>query len=254
MHCKSYEMSRRHFLGAGIAGMATLMGMNVRDLIAASNAATSDGRMADHVILLWMSGGMSHIDTFDPKPGRPTAGEFEPIRTSADGIDIAEIFPKVAEQMKHAALVRSIAGTEGDHGRARYNVMTGYKMTPQLIHPGIGSIVSNQVEAINELPSFVSIGGRASAAGYLGQKHDAYYIGRPGEPDPYMQLPEDLPHHAAEKRMDLLAQMNQQYTRRVDDEMLRDTQGAYAAAERFMASPAVKAFDIDNEEQAVSED
>ena len=78
------------------------------------------------MILLYASGGQSQIDTWDPKPGRPTAGEFSPVKTSASGIQISEIFPQLAQQMHHCALIRSIAGTQGDHGRATHHLQTSY--------------------------------------------------------------------------------------------------------------------------------
>jgi hypothetical protein len=114
MSCQDYKLTRRRMLAA--TGAASLLGMNVGTLLAESG--TSHTAKAEHVILFWCGGGMSHLDTWDPKPGRPTQGEFEPIRTSADGIQISEIFPGLAKQMHHAALIRSIAGRNGDHGRA----------------------------------------------------------------------------------------------------------------------------------------
>src|SRR6188508_579272 len=134
--CSGYRLSRRSMLAA--TGGATLLGMNIRSLLAA--AGKDHAAKAEHVILFWNGGGMSHIDTFDPKPGRPTGGEFSPIKTSAPGIEISEIFPALADQMHHCALIRSIAGTQGDHGRATYNLQTSYLLGPNLIHPGMGSV------------------------------------------------------------------------------------------------------------------
>src|SRR5881227_1108724 len=119
--CSGYRMSRRAFTGAA-AGM--FLGMNVRSLLARSGA--DHKASAEHVILFWNGGGMSHIDTWDPKPGRPTQGEFDPINTAVPGIQISPIFPQFAKQMKHVALIRSIAGTNGDHGRATYQLQTSY--------------------------------------------------------------------------------------------------------------------------------
>src|SRR5262245_42216070 len=122
MSCPGYRMSRRSMLGA-TAG-ATLLGMQVKHLLA--YAGTDHAPKAEHVILFWNGGGMTHLDTWDPKPGRPTQGEFDPIKTSAPGVEISEIFPELAKQMHHCALIRSIAGTNGDHGRATYQLLTSY--------------------------------------------------------------------------------------------------------------------------------
>ena len=95
--CQDYHdtINRRSLLKtAGAASLATFLGMPVRELIAAAPKAAT----AEHVILFWNGGGMSHIDTWDPKPGRPTAGPFSPIKTSASGVEISEIFPKLANK------------------------------------------------------------------------------------------------------------------------------------------------------------
>ena len=136
--CTGYRLNRRNFVSAA-AG--TFLGMNVRTLVA--RAGDDHKATAEHVILFWNGGGMSHIDTFDPKPGRPVQGDFSPIKTSASGVEISEIFPELAKQMKHIALVRSIAGTNGDHGRATYQLQTSYNpQSGSLQHPGLGSVVT----------------------------------------------------------------------------------------------------------------
>ena len=114
MECPDYKLSRRAMLGAA---SATFMGFSVRQLLALEG--TSHAPKAEHVILFWNGGGMSHIDTWDPKPGRPTQGEFQASNTSVPDLQIAEIFPELAKQMHHCSLIRSIAGTNGDHGRAQ---------------------------------------------------------------------------------------------------------------------------------------
>ena len=135
--CRDYRVTRRALLAAG---GASIMGLSVRDLVAFAGTGKK-AATAEHVIFFWNGGGMTHIDTWDPKPGRPTQGDFEPIKTSAPGIEISEIFPQLAKQMHNAALIRSIAGTNGAHGRATYNLQTGYNQSPNLRHPGIGSIL-----------------------------------------------------------------------------------------------------------------
>src|SRR5204862_7298168 len=149
-----------------------------------------------------------HIDTFDPKPGRKTAGEFKPIRTSASGIEIAEILPGIAAQMKHAAIVRSVNITNNEHGRAAYEVLTGYTQTPQLIHPTMGAVVAHEMEQVGDLPSFVAVGQRALSSGYLGHECEAYFIGKPGQPDPYIRVPDGITDSRAARRMEMLTQMN----------------------------------------------
>src|SRR6188474_2370358 len=150
--CEGYKMSRRSFVGAATG---TFLGLHVRNLVAL--AGTDHAPTAEHVILFWNGGGMSHIDTWDPKPGRPTAGELSPVKTSVPGLEISEIFPTLAQQMHHCALIRSIAGTQGDHGRATYNLQTSYLPGPNLIHPGLGSVAAHEMPAMGDLPAYISI-------------------------------------------------------------------------------------------------
>ncbi len=244
--CLDYHQTRRRMLqGTGIASLATFLGMPVRDILAAS----PDAAAAEHVILFWNGGGMSHIDTWDPKPGRPTAGEFSPIKTSADGVEISEIFPKVAQQMHHSALIRSIAGTNGDHGRATYELQTSYQnVGNSTIHPGIGSVVVSQRDSLGDLPSFVSIGGRAPKAGYLGQTCEAYYVGRPGERDPYLTFPQGISEAQGNKRLDLLAKMNLRKTKNLSSHEMKAAEVALNDAVELMRSPALSAFELENED------
>jgi hypothetical protein len=202
----------------------------------------------EHVILFWNGGGMSHIDTWDPKPGREVAGEFDPIDTSADGIQISGIFPKLAKQMHHAALIRSIAGTNGAHGRASYQLQTSYNQTPNLIHPGIGSIVVHEKERVGDLPSFITISGNARRAGYLGQRCEAYYVGRPGEKDPYLAFPAGISQTRGNKRLDILARINQRDNRKLDTNQIKAVNTATKEAVGLMRSPALKAFELDKED------
>lgn len=243
---KPIGLSRRDLLRAGVA---TFMGLAVRDLVAFGD--TSQPAKADHVVLIWLSGGISHIDTFDPKPGRPVAGEFAPIKTSVPGIEISEILPNLAKQMKHGALVRSIAGTEGAHERAAYHLQTNYRPTPQMVHPTMGSIVAHELERTGDLPSFVSIGERALSSGYLGHRCEAYYVGAPGQPDPYLVLPPGVTEAREQRRLAALAQANDGFKSRSSDAELKATTDTQQAALRFMKSPALAAFDLNKEPAAV---
>ena len=241
--CLDYQMNRRRMLGLS---SATLLGMPIASMLA--KAGETKKATCEHVILFWNGGGMSHIDTWDPKPGREVAGEFDPIDTSADGIQISGIFPKLAKQMHHAALIRSIAGTNGAHGRASYQLQTSYNQTANLIHPGIGSIVVHEKERVGDLPSFITISGNARRAGYLGQRCEAYYVGRPGEKDPYLAFPAGISQTRGNKRLDILARINQRDNLKLDTNQLKAVNTATKEAVGLMRSPALKAFELDKED------
>ena len=237
--CLGYRTTRRAMLAAS---GATLLGMNVRTLLA--GAGKDHAAKAEHVILFWNGGGMSHIDTWDPKPGRPTGGELQPIKTSVAGIEISEIFPTLAKQMHHCALVRSIAGTQGDHGRATYNLQTSYLPGPNLIHPGMGSVVAHEVPNLGDLPAYISISGQGPRAGYLGQKCEAYFVPSPGDKDPYLAFPEGIAEVRGNKRLEVLARFNQRFAGNSTDERLKSTETSIDDAVRLMRSPALEAFEF----------
>jgi hypothetical protein len=244
--CSGYRLSRRAMLGAS-AG--TFLGLSVRDLMA---YAGTDGRQtAEHVILFWNGGGMSHIDTWDPKPGRPTQGEFEPIKTAVPGIEISEIFPQIATQMKHIALIRSIAGINGDHGRATYQLQTSYNQSANLRHPGLGSVVVHEKPKLGDLPAYITVSGGAPRAGYLGQACEAYFVGRPGEKDPYLAFPSGINQVRGNKRLEILARVNQRQSGKIAGPDLGSTETAITDAVHLMRSPALEAFELDKVKPAV---
>ena len=241
--CANYRLTRRAMMKTTAA--AAFLGMPVSRLVSlAATPAAASSATAEHVILFWMGGGMSHLDTWDPKPGRPTQGEFEPIDTSADGIQISEIFPQLAKQMHHSALVRSIAGTTGDHGGATYNLQTGYKRSPNLVHPGVGSIAVHEKEPLSDLPSFVTISGNAPSAGYLGQACEAYYVSRPGEKDPLLAFPAGISQIRGQRRLDVLSRMNMAMSKDMSAPQVQSAEKALGSAVDLMHSPSLEAFDL----------
>lgn len=239
--CTDYQITRRRMLKMFSASM---LGMPISRLM----ADTIPGKgHAEHVILFWNSGGMSHLDTWDPKPGRKTQGEFNPIKTTVPGMEISEIFPQLAKQMHNASLIRSIAGTNGDHGRAQYELQTGFNQSPNILHPGFGSLVVHEREPLGHLPAFISISGQAARAGHLGQQCEAYYVGRPGEKDPYLAFPEGISHARGMQRLQILEKMNARLSGNLGASAMQASETALKDAVALMESPALKAFEIDEE-------
>ncbi len=247
MSCKDYNITRRRMLQTF---SATMLGMPISRLIAGTEASKGN---AEHVILFWNSGGMSHLDTWDPKPGRKTQGEFNPIRTTVPGMEISEIFPQLAKQMHNASLIRSIAGTNGDHGRAQYELQTGFNQSPNILHPGFGSLVVHEREPLGDLPAFVSISGQPARAGHLGQQCEAYYVGRPGEKDPYLAFPEGISHARGMQRLQILEKMNARLSGNLGAMEMKASKTALKDAVALMESPALKAFELEEESQQTIE-
>ena len=127
--CKSNEhlIARRGFLG-NVLGAAGVVG----GLGAFANPAVSAQLESQQkrVVVFNMAGGLSQLESWDPKPGTDTGGPFRAIPTSVPGIHISELLPKTAKQMQHLALVRSINTKENDHGKGRYAMFTGRRQNP----------------------------------------------------------------------------------------------------------------------------
>ena len=132
------NLSRRELLKLSAVGALGLPVSGWLDRLAAHAAVQSPGNRPKHksCILLFMTGGPSHIDTFDPKPENKSS-EFKPIATAVPGIQLCENLPRVAKVANELALLRGMSTSEGSHGRARYYMHTGYR-------EGVGGVDSSQ--------------------------------------------------------------------------------------------------------------
>src|SRR5438105_4274883 len=173
------ELSRRDWLRLCAAGALGVPASGWLSTLAARAAADSKHRHKS-CILLFMTGGASHIDTFDPKPENTTSA-FQAIATAVPGIQVSEHLPKMAAQMKDCALLRGMSTTEGSHGRARYYMHTGYRQgVGGVTHPSLGAIASAKLGSVeNDLPNFVCLGGGTFGAGYIGPQHAPVEIADP---------------------------------------------------------------------------
>jgi RNA polymerase sigma factor (sigma-70 family) len=142
-------------------------------------------------IILWMSGGPSQIDTFDPKPGHANGGPFKAIRTSAPGVQISENLPQLARVAHHLALFRTLTHRHGDHAGAAHLMRTGYEPGGRIDHPTLGNVLAKELgDGIGDLPRYVSIGPRGPAflaprgPGFLGPRYAPLLVedGREGGP------------------------------------------------------------------------
>ena len=132
-------MNRRHFLKhvAGASALAVPGMQFMRGLRAAEPTLKKEHKS---LVIFWMGGGPSHMDTWDLKPGESTGGEFKPMDTSAPGVQISEILPTVAEQMKHLSIVRSLVTNEGSHERGTVLMNTGRQPSPVVSYPALGAV------------------------------------------------------------------------------------------------------------------
>lgn len=243
------RLDRRSFLT--LAGLSWLT--PVGHLLA--RQAESSRRPARSVIFLWLGGGPSQLETFDPHPNTDIAAGTKAVATAARGIQLAAGLPQLAERMDQVALVRSMVSKEGDHERGTYVMKTGYRPDPTVEHPSIGAICCHELPADGtEIPRHVSIltGRWPSRGGYLGGEFDAFQVGDPsGElPDVASAVAGD--RDAARVRdLDVLEDaFAQGRRRRVTATRHRDVLGR---ARVMMGSAQLGAFDVSKEPARVRE-
>ncbi len=249
LDCDGFDgPSRRSFLKTGVFGF---MGLGMLDLMKVTALADdSAASKCDAVILVWLAGGPSHIDTWDPKPGQPSGGLFKPIQTSAEGIQICEHLPTVAKNMKHASLIRSFTNKEGSHERATYQMHTGYAPLGSIQHPSLGSLAISELKKRNaEIPAYVSIGNSAFGAGFLGTKVAPFFIGNPKTATRNLVRPKNVTEKRFQERMKLLGQFDQSFTDEQRGAATKSDQLFYRDAVEMMQSTSVDAFDLSKEKE-----
>src|SRR6476469_6746511 len=130
-------MNRRRFLRIGTCSALGVSVSGWLDALAETTAKSPQRKGA--CILLWMNGGPSQIDTFDPKPNHPNGGPLKPILTAAPGVMFSECLPQLAKQAKDLAVIRGMSTKEGDHGRATYLMRVGTQPQGAIQYPFIGA-------------------------------------------------------------------------------------------------------------------
>ena len=263
MH-RSVAVSRRSFVKAGLLGAS---GLSLADLLRHEAKADAPPARPTSVIILWMRGGPSHLDMWDPKPDAPVEyrGEFGVLRSSVPGVLLSDMLPRTARIQHKWSIVRSLHHHDAGHSSGDQICFTGYdsgKNPDENTYPSCGSIVSRQLGQLDpRLPSYVMIPRMVPGAGsaYLGVAHKPFETGvDPANPGPFR-----LPNFSAPQGV-TLEQIGDRRTLLRDLDSLRrdlDTTGQIAALDRFgqqawdmLTSPvAQRAFDLDAEPRAVRE-
>lgn len=187
-------MHRRHFL-SHVAGASALSLPGLAFLNDLRAQAPKLQKEHKSLVILWMGGGPSHMDLWDLKPGEPTGGEFRPKPTSAPGVEISEILPETAKQMKHLSIIRSLVTNEGSHERGTTLMNTGRAPNPVVQFPAIGAVAASQLASKElALPAFIGIGGTAQriGPGFLGMMYAPFTVQNPGQPPQNIKAPSGL--------------------------------------------------------------
>ncbi len=257
-------LSRRAFVRAGAIGGG---GLSLAGLLRGEAQGAAAAKRQNNVILLWMRGGPSHIDMWDPKPDAPAEfrGEFGTMSTSVAGIQLTDMLPKCAALMQHWSIVRSLHHGDAGHSTGDQICFTGYgpgNNPDQNIHPSCGAIVARQLGKLNpELPAYVMVPRQVPGTGsaYLGVACNPFETGAdPASNGPFQvqnfQLAGGLSVDRLGSRRDLLGSLDR----------LRagvDASGRMEGVDQFgqkawemLSSPAAqKAFDLDSEPRQMRE-
>src|SRR5581483_7255623 len=175
-----HYVSRRRFL-AGAAGAVGMLGF--KDLVAPA-AAEQLRRQDKRVLVVFLAGGLSQLESWDPKPGTATGGPFRAIPTSVPGIHISELLPCTAAQMHRLAIVRGLNSLEADHGRGAYVMQTGRRQSPAERYPHLGASVAKLLSPEDSpLPGYIHItpkgdsGFNRGDAAFLGPRYASVTLG-----------------------------------------------------------------------------
>ena len=218
--CRSddHSLARRHFLGGLAAGTGGIM---FGGLGALTHPLTAGQLQRDQkrILIIRMAGGLSQLESWDPKPGTLTGGPFRAISTSVPGIHICELLPHTAKVMHHLALIRSINTNENDHGKGNHMIMTGRRQMLGTNYPELGAVTACALDGEHvTLPGFVRIspggtGGRSSDSAYLGPKYAAMSIGG-DKPLANSERPKNLSEEASKLRNDFRCMLNDRFATR----------------------------------------
>ena len=230
-------MNRRRFLAGATGGFFAYAFRNgAGDLFAQARPAG-----AKRCLVLWMDGGPSQIDTFDPKPGVETGGDFKAIETAAAGVRIGEPLPQIARRMKKLSIVRSIQSKEGDHLRGQYLFHTGYPLLEGFARPSAGAVVSKETPEA-KFPKYVTLGAPGFGPAYLGAAHAPFAID---------DLPKALQTFRTlanrRERIRLVRELDRDFDAMHPAEALAGRGETVKKIEELVDTPFVRALDLERE-------
>jgi uncharacterized protein (DUF1501 family) len=246
-------LNRRGFLQiAGLAGATWLTPISYM-LARAAEQPGKSRELAQSIIVLWMQGGPSQLETFDPHPNARIAAGTGAINTALKGVQLAPGLEQVAAEMGSISLVRSMVSKEGDHERGTYTMKTGFRPDPTVVHPSVGAILCHELPiAGTDIPRHVSIlsGQWPAKGGFLGDQFNAFLTDDPAGPVPDTRSFVEADRDA--RRMRHLHAVESAFAKgrqkRVESTLHRDT---VAGARKMMSSEQLRAFDVSKEPLAV---
>ena len=239
----SSELSRRSVM-QGIAGMTLGVSAAMPNAFAAADTSASGSRKK--VVRIFLPGGMTHLDSFDPKPKHPELmGDTKVIKTNT-GEEISGYFPMLAKRMDRLALIRSMSSSEGDHGRGRYLLETSYNLLGTIKHPNFGAWMQALNGTQNEaLPASVHIKSGYNA-GFLGSKFDPFHVSNVNDPLKGLVMKNPKSEESMEL-LKLMADVRTDFHKNYKFKAVDEYRGYYNDSIKLMHSKDLVAFDLSQE-------
>ncbi|MCA9029728.1 MAG: DUF1501 domain-containing protein [Planctomycetaceae bacterium] len=247
------RVTRREALQIGL-------GLGVSCLLPSLDLRAADKRGNERpksLIVLWMAGGQSQLDSWDPHPESKYGGPVKAIDTTVSGLQIADTYPHMADQMQHLSVIRSMVSKEGDHERGTYYVQTGYRPDPTVIHPAMSAVVASRLHnPAVEIPQHIALatgeGFVVPRGGYLGNQLDAFRVFDPG--NNLQNLNKQVDDQRQERRLEGLKVLSDSFRKgrefRVADTLHEHVVGQ---ALTMMNSEQLNALKLDDEPKEVIE-
>lgn len=252
--CQSaaHQIARRQFMGTAAAGLGAAAGISA---LAQPAAAAQLASGKKRILSIFLSGGASQIETWDPKPGTLTGGPFRAIPTTVPGVHIGELLPKTAQQMHLVSLIRSVNTAENDHGLSRYKIERGHKKSPTADYPHLGAVVAKGMDVdASPLPGHIHIssgaGSRSSNSAYLGPKYSSVRVGTDGGLR-NSKLPGGMTALVNDKRHSFRRQWNEEFLQRRRTAETDAYVESYEQAVQLMEQREI--FDVTKEPEALAE-
>ena len=246
--CVTNHMTRRNFLRFAFGGAASLSVGPGFQLWAQDTMART---RAKSCILLWMGGGPSHLDTFDPKEGHANGGPVKAVETGIRGFRIADNLPKLAGQAKHFSIIRSMLTNQTAHDRASFLLHTGYEPSGGLGIAPLGTILSHELARKDfPLPTFVSLGSQSiPLSPAFGEKHLPFQIRDLRNPIPNLRSGVDADREKI--RSKLLMEQDGDFEKRYPGREMEKRHESALRASDLMTTPLMKAMQVHEEPESV---
>ena len=231
---------RRLFRYGSAAGLSAWLG----GMLAGGAAAKSQGDKPapyQRCITLWMQGGPSQLETFDPKAGTETGGPLRSVQTNVPGVQFCETLSSLARHADDLCVIRSVGSGQGEHERASHLLHTGFERIDSFPRPSLGAFVSGS-RPITEVSGFVTLGGQVYGPAFLGTDHGPFVVGDLAKTAQTIGRVK-----ARSDRLDLIGRLNERSNRRSNDQSLHERAEQIESLRRLLRSSFAETLDVSAE-------